>query len=215
VSARGAALFLSAATALGAASAFADERAFGIDGQIGYNSLTSADQSAKAIFNGSSGGITYGGGLRYVFEKGFYVAAWGRRFSKTGERVFIADRSGPVFRLGHPLKVRIVPVQLTVGYRFGRDGFVVPYLGAGGGLTLYHEESEIAGAVESNDQRKASGHFLAGVEVGRGSLRVGAEAGYAFVPNTIGIGGVSQIYGENDIGGFTVVGKVVFSFGSR
>jgi len=215
VSARGATVVLCAATALGAASGFADDRAFGIEGHIGYNSLTSADRSAKAIFNGSSGGITYGGGLRYVFEKGLYVGAWARYFSKTGERVFIADASGPVFRLGHPLKVRVVPVQLTVGYRFGGGGFVVPYQGAGGGLTRYHEESEVAGVVESNDQTKASGHFLAGVEVGRGSLRAGAEAGYAFVPNTIGIGGVSQIYGENDIGGFTVVGKVVFSFGSR
>jgi hypothetical protein len=215
VSRHGIALVICAGTALGATSVFADDHRFGIDGQIGYTSLTSADQSARAIFDGSSGGITYGGGLRYVFARGFYVGAWGRYFSKTGERVFIADASGPVFRLGHPLKVRIVPIQLTVGYRFGRDGFVIPYLGAGGGLTRYHEESEVAGAVESNDQTKASGHILAGVEVGRGSVRVGAEAGYAFVPNTIGIGGVSQIYGENDIGGFTVVGKVVFSFGSR
>jgi hypothetical protein len=51
------------------------------------------------------------------------------------------------------------------------------------------------------------------VEFGKGRLRVAAEGGYAFVPNSLGIGGVSKVYGEKDLGGFSVVGKLIFNFG--
>jgi hypothetical protein len=30
------------------------------------------------------------------------------------------------------------------------------------------------------------------------------------VPDSLGVGGVSEVYGEDDIGGFTVVGKLTF-----
>jgi hypothetical protein len=43
----------------------------------------------------------------------------------------------------------------------------------------------------------------------------GWSDGYAFVPSALGIGGVSKIYNETDIGGFSFVGKFVFAFGGR
>jgi hypothetical protein len=215
VKAAGVASALTAAMLLAASSSPAGDAGFAIDAHVGYNDLTSAKESAKAVFDGSSGGITYGGGVRYAFGSGFFVGAWGRVFSKDGQRVFVADATSPVFPLGHPLKVRLVPIQATFGYRFGGRSTVAPYVGAGGGVTLYHEESDVAGVVESNDQTKASGHVLAGVEIGRGSLRFATEAAWAFVPSTIGLGGVSKVYGETDVGGFSFVGKVVFSFGGR
>jgi hypothetical protein len=49
--------------------------------------------------------------------------------------------------------------------------------------------------------------------VGRGLFRVGAELGYSTVSGVVGLGGVSQVYGEDDIGGFHVVGKVAVAFG--
>jgi hypothetical protein len=207
--------FASAAVMLLAGSASAADAGFALDAHVGYSDLTRVKSSAKAVFDGSSGGVTYGGGLRYGFGNGLFVAAWGRLFSKDGQRVFVADATSPVFPLGHPLEVRIVPLQATLGYRFGSKSMVAPYVGAGGGVTLYHEESDVAGVVDSNDQTKASGHVLAGVEIGRGRLRFATEAAYAFVPNTIGLGGVSKVYGETDVGGFSFVGKVVFSFGGQ
>ena len=36
-----------------------------------------------------------------------------------------------------------------------------------------------------------------------------------FVPNAIGLSGVSKIYGEDDIGGLTISGKVVLALGGR
>jgi hypothetical protein len=175
----------------------------------GYASLSRASKSADAVF-GSSGGGTYGGAVGYAFESGIYVSAGARYFSKSGTQVFVADASSPAFSLGHPLKVKIVPIYATVGYRFrlGESSFV-PYVGAGGGITSYDEESTIAGLTDTTSQTKGAGHVVAGLEFGGSRMRVGVEAIYSIVPNSIGVGGVSRVYGEKDIGGFTVLGKVI------
>jgi opacity protein-like surface antigen len=214
VTPRFAGLAFACGTLLAAAPALAaTDHGFGIEGQVGYQDLTKLKNSAKAVFDGSSGGITFGGGVRYVFSKGFYVSGWARSFSKDGERVFISDATGTVFPLGHPLKVSIVPIQATVGYRFHVSGSITPYLGAGGGVSKYHEESTVGGVTTEVDESQGSFHILGGAEVGHGSLRFGAELGYVFAPNAVGIGGVSAIYHESDIGGFSAVGKVIYAFG--
>ena len=46
-------------------------------------------------------------------------------------------------------------------------------------------------------------------------MRFGAEAGYSTVSGAIGKDGVSKVYGEDDIGGAYVVGKIVFAFGVK
>ena len=117
--------------------------------------------------------------------------------------------------LGFPLSVRITPVYLTVGYRL-RDGkLVVPYAGVGGVIASYSEESSVAGASYDQSSTKGGFQFLGGVDVGRGRFRFGAEAGWSTIPNAIGVGGVSSIYNEDDIGGWSVVGKVVVAFGAK
>jgi hypothetical protein len=184
---------------------------FSLEAYGGYASLSRASKSADAVF-GSSGGGTYGGAIGYAFEKGIYVSAGARYFSKSGTRVFVADASSPPFSLGHPLKVKIVPIYATVGYRFRLgDSAFVPYVGAGGGITLYDEESTIAGLTDTTSQSKGGGHVVGGLEFGRSRMRVAVEAIYSTVPNTIGVGGVSKVYGEKDVGGFTVLGKVIFA----
>ena len=199
-----------AALTLGAA-AYASAGQFAFEGQLGYADLTQAKDSAKAVFDGSSGGFTWGGGAGYRFDNGFFTTLWVRSFSKDGERVFVAAPGDQVFPLGHPLSVRIVPVQVTIGYRFARERSLVPYVGAGGGITSYHEESTVAGLTDSTSETKGSGHVLAGVELGRGTLRGGLELGYTFAPNALGLAGVSQVYDESGVGGFFFVGKIVFT----
>ena len=195
-----------------AASARAGDTGLAIEGQAGYQDLTQAKSSAKAVFGGSSGGAIYGGGLRYVWHNGIFFSAWGRSFTKNGERAFVADASSPAFPLGHPLKVHMVPLQATLGFRaIPRNSPFTPYAGVGAGVTKYHEESTVGGVTDTFDETKFSGHVLAGVEVGRGSFRLAAEGGYTFVPNAVGIGGVSKVYGETGIGGFWFVGKIIFT----
>ena len=41
-------------------------------------------------------------------------------------------------------------------------------------------------------------------------FRFGGEVMYSLVPNTIGFGGVSEIYGEDDIGGLSAVLRISF-----
>jgi outer membrane protein W len=208
---RGGAAALSLVAVLAAPAAAGE---FAINAQGGYFGMKASD-SAKAVFDSSSG-FTGGGGLSYAFGKHFYLEAGARYFSKTGEKVFVAAAGDPVFKLGFPLKARLLPVYGTLGYRFmgGKSAFV-PYLGVGGGVTSYREESTVAGITTTESQSKASFHGLLGLEYGRGHLRLAVEGLYTAVPNAIGVGGVSKIYGEDDLGGFVALGKLIYSFGTR
>jgi hypothetical protein len=179
----------------------------------GYFGMTAVD-SAKAVFD-SSAGFTWGAAGRYSFDLGIYVAGGVRTFSKEGERVFVARPAGPVARLDFPLKMTITPIFATAGYRFRQGKTIVPYAGLGGSITLYREESEVVGVPYEESKSKAGFHVVGGVEVGRGLLRFGAEVGWSTVPRAVGFGGVSEVYGEDDLGGWSVVGKVVIAFGGR
>ena len=200
-----------AALVLAAAGAHAGEIA--VSGDAGYFDLTNARRSAQAVFGGTPGGFTGGGSLRYTFGGGFFVAAGGRYFQRTGERVFVAEPGGEVFRLQHPLRVRMIPAFGLIGYRFERRRGLplAPYVGLGGGVTVYHEESEIGGLVEGVvDQARGAGFGVLGLEYGRGVVRLGVEVMYSTVPNAAGVGGVSAVYGEDDIGGFTAAARLTF-----
>ncbi len=201
------------ASVVGSAATSAAAQGLVIDGVAGYQDLTRSRNSAKAIFDGKSGGLTYGGGLGFELGNGLFVSAWFRNFSKDGERVFVENPGGPVFRLGHPLNLKVQPLQATVGYRFASGSAVSPYIGGGGGVTRVEESSTVGGVTDKSRQTKGSFHALVGVVIGRGSLSFGAEAMYLSAKDTAGFGGVSAVYDENDIGGFSAVGKVRFRFG--
>jgi hypothetical protein len=49
-----------------------------------------------------------------------------------------------------------------------------------------------------------------GAEYGRGTVRFGVEGMFMTVPNSIGEAGISKVYNEKDVGGFSVVGRIVF-----
>jgi len=183
-----------------------------VSAEGGYLDLTNSHKSASAVL-GSSGGGAFGGELGYDFGRSVFVSLGARYFDKTGQRVFVASPTGGVFPLGHPLEVRIVPVFATLGYRFRPRGSFAPYAGAGGGILSYHEQSTVAGIADSQDLTKPEGHVLLGLEFGRQQLRVGLEVVYSLVPNAVGLGGVSKVYGEKDLGGLTVLGKL--SLGGR
>ena len=202
---------LSMAFTIGLAGTRADAAELGLSLDGGYFDLTNARKSAQAVFGEPPGGFTGGGSVRYGFGRSFYVAAGARYFERTGERVFAADASSPVFRLGHPLKARLIPAYALLGYRLvRRRGFPLePYIGLGGGVTSYHEESEVGGLKEGVlDQTKGAGYGVLGLEYGRSALRFGIEMMYSVVPDSAGLGGVSKVYDEKDVGGFTVVGKL-------
>ena len=177
----------------------------------GIHSLSNSPSSAKAVFDGSTSGPIFGGSFRAVFKRRFFAAADVRHFSKSGERVYVADPGGEVFPLGHPLELRIVPVTVTGGYRFRASRAFVPYVGLGGGLASIKEESTVGGVAEAESRTKATAHVVGGLEYGRGLVRFAAEVSWSAIPNAIGLGGVSQLYGEDDLGGLSAIAKVIFS----
>lgn len=184
-----------------------------VEAHAGWFDMAASD-SAQAVF-GSSGGFSFGGAVRYDVWRGAFVSAGVRTFSKEGERVFLAGPGSPVQKLGFPLTLRLTPIQLTAGYRFRRGQLVVPYAGVGVSITSYSETSEVAGESFDLDGTETGFLGVAGVEMGRGRLRGGLELGYSAVSGVLGLGGVSQVYGEDDLGGLHVVGKLVVAFGTR
>jgi hypothetical protein len=181
-----------------------------LEAQVGYFDMA-AKSSAKALFD-SSGGATYGGALRYTVWRGAFVSAGLRSFSKDGERVFLLSPGGTIQKLGFPVSVELQPILLMAGYRFRQGQLIVPYAAIGAAITSYTETSSVAGESFDTDASKTGFVGAAGVEVGRGLFRVGAELGYSTVSGVVGLAGVSQIYGEDDIGGFHVIGKVAVAF---
>lgn len=189
-----------------------------LDAAGGYFSMSGAKSTADAVF-GSAGGGTFGGDIGYIFGEHWFVSAGVRSFKRDGERVFTAGPGSPVFKLGHPLKMSLTPITATVGYRFSEKRLfgaaLTPYVGVGGGVTKYHEESTVAGVTETENQSKGGALGLVGVEFGGKQIRLGVEASYSTFPNAIGVGGVSQVYDENDVGGFSIVGKIIFTTHKR
>lgn len=195
----------------GAASASAGDKVLGLEG--GWAVLSNARQSAEAVFDGATGGPTFGGSFRFGVGRSLYVGVTGRFFRKEGERAFVASPGGQPFPLGHPLTVRVIPVHAQVGWRFRPSATLVPYVALGVGATSYREESTVGGlAEEPVSQTKASGLAAAGLEYGQGRVRFGLDLSYLTAPDSLGLGGVSAVYGEDDIGGFTVLGRVAFVF---
>lgn len=178
--------------------------------EAGYFDLTGARRSAKALFGGSAGGLILGAGVRGELGRSLFVNGRVRWFEKDGERAFVADEDSPAFPLGHPLTLRLIPVDLSLGYRFGPRGALCPYAGAGTGVVFYRERSSVAGVVQQESRTRASAHALVGVECGRSRLRFAAELGYSIVPGTVGLAGVSKVYDESDVGGLVITGKVLF-----
>jgi hypothetical protein len=194
------------------APAVSSAQTIGIDAEVGYRTFAST-QSAEAVFESSSG-LTWGGSASFTHRRGPFVRVGYRRFSKEGERVFIADASSPVFKLGFPLKMDLSSLDVVLGWRIalGKKSPFAVYAGAGMEYASYSEESTIAGLVESVDASEIGPQVLGGLEYRRGGLAIGAEVAYASVNGVLGLGGVSEIYGEEGVGGVRVVGRVGYRF---
>jgi opacity protein-like surface antigen len=201
-------LAASSALALAARPVAAGEIA--IEAHGGYFEMA-AENSASALFD-STGGPTFGGAVRYTFWRGGFVSAGVRTFSREGERVFVQSTSSPVQKLGFPLSIRLTPILLQAGYRFRHGHLLVPYVSAGAAITSYKEESEVAGETFNTDSTKTGFVGAAGLEVGRGTFRFGAEVGWTTVTGAVGIAGVSKVYGEDDLGGLHAIGKLIVAF---
>ena len=166
-------------------------------GQAGYGVFSAGDTFETVFGEATSSSWGFGAELRY---RRFFLQVGVDRVKKIGERVFVFD--GEVFPLGVENTVTLTPVSFIAGYRFLSLGRVTFLAGAGVGSYGFKEESAFASASEVVDERFTSYHLLAGAELAvKRWLAVRAEVQYTSVPDAIGVGGVSELFGETNLGG--------------
>lgn len=165
-------------------------------GQIGHN-LFNAHDTFNAVLD-KGGGVFYGGGGEVRFRS-FFVAGTVEYFKGTGQRAFVSD--GKVYRLGIPDRISILPVTGTAGWRFNRRT-AIPYVGAGVGRYRLKESSDFSDPSENVSATFTGWHIVGGVDVrGNSWVSTSFEVLYSHVPDALGVGGVSSILGEHDLGG--------------
>lgn len=190
----------------------------------GYGSAGLFSAAAKDSFEAileTRSGIDLGAGVQLAWQsgplRGLFVEGDVSRFEETGQRVFVDGRD--VFRLGIPLTLTLTPIEVSAGYRLAathrrRDGTVVAapvsYFGGGGVGTVRYREAD-------DDAQIADGftayHVMGGAEVRVwGPLHVGAEARYRWVPDSLGVAGVSEAFEETDLGGATFRVRIGVAF---
>ena len=139
----------------------------------------------------------------------FRVGAW--RFKEAGERAVRLDNQ--TYKLGIPLTVTIVPVEVTGGYRFPLRprGRFVSYVGGGVSSHSYEETSSFAEGSENVSERFTGYQVLGGLEYRLHRLfGVAGEVQYTTVPDALGAGGLSAEFNEKDLGGVILRARVLF-----
>lgn len=178
-------------------------------GDVGIDRFA-AGRSFNAIF-GEGMGPVYGGGAEVVLRPGWFVRGGAWRFRERGQRAVRLESQ--TFRLGIPLTVTLVPIEVSAGYRFGgsRGRRLIPYVGGGVSSYSYRETSEFDTPDENVADRFTGYQLVGGVEYRLHSvIGLAGEIQYATVPDAIGAGGLSAEFGEKDLGGVIVRARLLF-----
>jgi hypothetical protein len=184
-------------------------RLFGVAFEI--ERMTAA-QTFDAV-TGSAQVHGFGGGVDVLRLGGdLFVRASVTSSKADGSRVIVVDDE--VIPLGIATTVTLIPIEIGAGWRFepnARRGSreqlsrYTPY--AGGGVVFYRfrEVSEFDEPGEGEFESFSGYHLFGGLDVGVGKgLVAGVEAAYRIVPDALGAGGVSEQFGETDLGGFAI-----------
>lgn len=159
-----------------------------------------ATRTFDAVF-----GSTHG---RTVLVGGTVTGIWRRMFADVsisqvtfeGERVFVDG--GEVFPLGIATTVKVRPFDVIGGWRFG-VGRMAPFAGAGITVMSYSESDAFSDSGDEVSETGTGPALLAGLDVALARfLRVGGEVRYRSVGGVLGVGGASEAFGEDQLGGF-------------
>ena len=170
---------------------------------MGAESAFAAVETFKAIFAKSYAPF-FGGGLQVAFHGRYYIEVGASRFEQTGQRVF--RENGQNFGLGIPLTATIMPLEITVGYRFRprRMPRLRPYIGAGVTSYAYEERSDFDEPGEGLKTRHAGLVGVGGLELRvHKYVGISADAAVSHVTGILGQSGISKDVGESDLGGIS------------
>jgi opacity protein-like surface antigen len=173
-----------------------------------YAFSDSTEMTAAETFTATLGSKTMtglGGGFEVLnLWSGLFARLDFSQSSAAGQRVvFFEDEAIP---LGIPMHVTLNPLEAGAGWRvdLGRRRLVGVY---GGGSLLrmrFRQTSDFADPDEDIDDTTNGFAAFGGVDVTIARwVMIGAEGQYRRVPNAIGQDGVSEAFGENDLGGLT------------
>jgi opacity protein-like surface antigen len=116
-----------------------------------------------------------------------------------GERVFVD--SGSIYKLGIPLQVKVTPIDLVAGWRLTKNRLST-FVGARASSLSYKETADFSEGEDNVSQRKTGPVVLGGIDVALTKwVQVGAEIRYRAIKGVLGSSGVSEVYGENQLGG--------------
>jgi hypothetical protein len=204
-------------------TAQASSRPWRIRGLVGGDLLSaSAFETFSAIldtytFTGLTAGAEISGG---ALPGNLFARVGFASFSAEGQRVFIVD--GVSYGTGIPLTVTMKPIQIGGGVRlpiFGQPSAqnrsflsrLTPYAGAGVVLMTYQEVSDFADDGDNDAERYNGLSLFGGVDVSLTRiLGVALEAEYRQISG-FGTGGVSEAFGEDQLGGTSFKFMVTFS----
>jgi hypothetical protein len=175
---------------------------------FGRVDFTAAD-SFDAILGTPSGPLIGGGARVGLPWFGLFADVGGWRFHHEGERAFVFNNE--VIRLGIPVEVTVVPIEISLGWRarLRRLPKLVPYVAAGLTSMKYQETAASSTSAEDVDERFGGYHVMGGAEyrIARW-LGVGGELAWTTVPDAIGESGVSKAFNDTDLGGTTLRLKI-------
>jgi hypothetical protein len=172
------------------------ERVFGL---VDFEHLW-ASQSFNAVL-GSANFVGYGGGadILNLGGRGLFVRGAVSTMAKSGTRTDTSISNGIT------VDVHMVPVDVGAGWRFKhvtRGDQFVPFIG-GGGVFVHYSETTPSGNPSDNTSSWNGGfEAFGGVDIKITHLfTVAPEVLFRSVPNALGQGGLSKVFGESDLGG--------------
>jgi opacity protein-like surface antigen len=166
----------------------------------------SAKNSFEAV-TGSSAGIFYGGGIDLSVGRHLLVIGSVTHYQKTGEGAFVYN--GQSFPMGVPLRLSITPLSVNLAYRF--RGRFRPYVGGGVSAVLYRETSDYSSTGEDVSSTGTGVQAVGGLEIPLARrLSLAVEGQYQSVRGVLGDNGVSQAFGEKDLGGASARVRLIF-----
>ena len=199
-------LVLSALVFLGSAEVVLGQSP-GVSGYVTYGSTSfaAADSFEATMGTRTDSGFGFGATVTRVWKQLFVDVGYAQQ-KLDGNRVFIDN--GQVYNLGVPFTVTTRPLDLVAGWRFP-VGRLVPFVGAGMSLITYKETAPFATGADDIEESSTGSTFLGGVDVSVARLlRIGGEFRYRAVHGVLGIGGVSEDFGEDQLGGVAAALRV-------
>jgi hypothetical protein len=171
-----------------------------------FDSTTlTASETFDAVIGKSRLAMPGGGAEVLRLWKGLFARVAFSSVKESGSRVVVFDDE--VIDLGIPLTVELAPLEIAGGWRFPAFASrrFVPYAGGGFLRMGYRETSQFAIGDDNTDTSFNGGLVFGGIEAALVSWVIaGAEVQYRTVPDALGEGGVSQAFGDTDLGGVTV-----------